>query len=255
MFKRLRAMAIEIVLGALQVMFGIPHCLQCLVNVWMWFRHGRCRCGRWCYYGRGRHRRRGRLRSGCRRWKRDHEQNCGHDEQSQKSNLFHVLLLVRIPARTLPIYFTSHAMELRCPRSEQGPRDFRKVYSLLLKKGMEGRLLRRCPSILPAVSPPQPYQAEYYYDRHRDIKPFYVVLQPLPVPAEQVTRTGDNGHPQGCAEKVEDQELSPRHAQNSRHGSCNDAHAKHKTRKEDSYRSVACKEIVSPLKSRIPDSK
>src|SRR5579864_8573041 len=146
-------------------------------------------------------------------------------------------------------------MELRCPRSEQGPRDFRKVYSLLRKKGIEGRLLRRCPSILPAVSPPQPRQAEYHYDRHRDIKPFYIVLQPLPVPAEQVTRTGDDGHPQGCAEKVEDQELSPWHAQNSSHGTRHDAHPKHKSGEQDGHRPVARKEIFSSLKSRIPDSK
>ena len=95
-------MALEIGLCFLQVPASSAHRFKSFVNVRMRWRRSRGDRGRRNrYYGGScRHR---SFRPGCRCRESQRKEKCCHDEQSQKPNLFHVFLLVRIPVRTQPV--------------------------------------------------------------------------------------------------------------------------------------------------------
>ncbi|SPE30858.1 hypothetical protein SBA2_570007 [Acidobacteriia bacterium SbA2] len=85
--NRLRPVAIEIMLGDFQFMFGSPHMLQGFIDMWMSFRSRHSSRG---HGSRSHHWRRRGFRSGCRSREGQRKENCCQDEQSQEPNLFHV---------------------------------------------------------------------------------------------------------------------------------------------------------------------
>src|SRR5579872_194856 len=64
----------------------------------------------------------------------------------------------------------------------------------------------------------------------------------FPLSSKQIAGTRNHDHPEGGAEKVKDEKLAPRHAQNSRHRAGDDPHPEHKARKEDCHRTIARKQ-------------
>src|ERR1700722_13898447 len=101
MFNGLDAMAVEIMLRGLQMVFGIRHRFQRFVDVRVLFGRGRRGCCR--NRSRRRNRRRRSFGPGSRRREGQREEKCCHDEQSQQPDLSQMFLLVRIPARTQPV--------------------------------------------------------------------------------------------------------------------------------------------------------
>src|ERR1700756_2070245 len=66
-----------------------------------------------------------------------------------------------------------------------------------------------------AAFPPQQRGTDEKKNRSRDIESLKISLEPLPMPAKQISCAGDHGHPQCRSKKIEDHESPPRHSQHS----------------------------------------
>src|ERR1700758_1502220 len=74
------------------------------------------------------------------------------------------------------------------------------------------RLLPGCPPI----PPPKHRRNQYHPDSYNEIKVLHLACQPIPVPPEEVTHTGDDADPHPRPQKIEEKKSFPRHAENAR---------------------------------------
>src|SRR5579872_4780968 len=85
------------------------------------------------------------------------------------------------------------------------------VYPPALPPQPSETLLRRCRLVLTPAAPPEGNHYQQHENHEDRVEALHVFLQPLPVPPEQISRSGNHGYPKPRSEKVEDQESPPRH--------------------------------------------
>src|SRR5580765_5087771 len=100
-------------------------------------------------------------------------------------------------------------------------------------------LLRMASSTLPPLSPPEEHREQNCRQQHCEIETLHDPGQFVPVPSEKISDTGNNRHPDRCAQEIENHELPPRHVEHTSQGSGDDAHSRNEAGNENREGAVA----------------
>ena len=96
-------------------------------------------------------------------------------------------------------------------------------------------------------SPPQPQPRQHNRHGNCQIEALEIMRQSPPMPAKQISRRTNRGHPNRGSKEVKKEKLPPRHVERPRQQRGQHAHAEKKSRQKNGGCPIPLKKLVSPL--------
>src|SRR5207245_4278737 len=86
-------------------------------------------------------------------------------------------------------------------------------------------LIRLASSTLSPLSPPEEHRDQNCRQQHCEVETLHDAGEFVPVPSEKISDTGNNSHPDRCAQEIENHKLAPGHMEHTGQRSSDDAHS------------------------------
>src|ERR1700693_3727759 len=106
--------------------------------------------------------------------------------------------------------------------------------------------LVRWASSLSPLSPPEEHREQNCRQQHCEIETPHDPREFVPVPSEKISDTGNNRHPDRCAQEIENCELPPGHVEHTSQGSGDDAHSRNEAGNKNREGAVALNQAFCP---------
>ena len=91
-------------------------------------------------------------------------------------------------------------------------------------------LIRLASSTLSPLSPPEEHREQNCRQQHCEVETLHDAGEFVPVPSEKISDTGNNSHPDRCAQEIENHKLAPGHMEHTGQRSSDDAHSGNEAR-------------------------